>query len=877
MTASAVLEAPELTAATRPYPGVPRHEPSMIHTPDQRVRVFVSSTLQELSAERQAARDAVTRLRLVPVLFELAARPHPPRQVYRSYLAQSQIFVGVYWQSYGWVAPGDQVSGLEDEYQLSAGMPRLIYVKSPAPQRDPRLERLLSQIRSDGSVSYQQFSDAAELQRLVENDLAVLLSERFEQNQPGRGAPPAAALPAAGTPMVDREQETGAVASLVTRQGARLVTLTGPGGVGKSRLGLAAAGQLAAGFADGVRFVDLAPVPDADLVPGAIAARLGLHSSGGSVLTDVLGYLRHRQILLLLDNFEQLTGAAPVLAELLAAAPGLVVLVTSRAVLRLRGEHEFPVAPLPIPPPEAGHDPAAIGRSAAVRLFVQRARAAVPEFTLTSDNAAAVGEICRRLDGLPLAIELAAARIRLLPPQALLTRLDDGLGVLAAGPRDVPERQRTLRNTLDWSFGLLTADQQALFARLGVFTGRFGLPSAEAVCGAGLGDGLIDTLSALVDSSLVQTQPSGDQPRFTLLGTIREYALDQLRARAEWAEVHDRHAAYFRALAEPRDSDLHGDGQLAWLDRLESQHDNLAAALAWLVDTGQTGPAVQFMWATWRFWWLHGYAGELARHTEKVLAGSAGLPPHERAMARSGVAFTILAGGDPARAQPLLEQSLPLYQEAGDAFGAALTAAVLGHLLARRDEDDAASELLEDTLGRLRAAGRGPLTATQRLHHLLDLALADNFLGQIRLRAGDPGHAAQLFSDGLAAARSAPDRFTILVSLYDLALSRQAAGDPTRAAELLDEGLSLADGAGDQPSAAYYLEAMADLASRQGDPARAASLLAAAEAKLQASGRGWLHAYVPRANVPVSAGREMIPGTGVRLNVQGAAQPGTRP
>jgi hypothetical protein len=336
----------------------------VIRTPDQRVRVFVSSALGELAAERQAVRDAVTPLRLVPVMFELGARPHPPRPVYRSYLAQSQVFVGIYWQSYGWVAPGEQVSGLEDEYELSVGLPRLIYVKSPAPDREPRLTQLLARIRDQGGVSYQHFSEPAGLQQLVENDLAVLLSERFEMTRPGQaaagGVPPAGALPVPATPLLGREQEAAAIEDLVAREGVRLVTLTDPGGVGKSRLMVEAARRLGPGFADGVRFVELAAVSAADLVAPAIAAGLGLSTSAGQLTADLQAYLRPRRLLLAVDNFEQVLTAAALLAGLLAAAPGLVMLATSRAVLRLSGEHEFAVPPLPIPPAGTALDPAGL-------------------------------------------------------------------------------------------------------------------------------------------------------------------------------------------------------------------------------------------------------------------------------------------------------------------------------------------------------------------------------------------------------------------------------------------------------------------------------------------------------------------------------------
>src|SRR5580704_2498619 len=351
-------------------------EPDVIRTPDQRVRVFVSSALGELAAERQAVRDAVTPLRLVPVMFELGARPHPPRPVYRSYLAQSQVFVGIYWQSYGWVAPGEQVSGLEDEYELSVGLPRLIYVKSPAPDREPRLTQLLARIRDQGGVSYQHFSEPAGLQQLVENDLAVLLSERFEMTRPGQaaagGVPPAGALPVPATPLLGREQEAAAIEDLVAREGVRLVTLTDPGGVGKSRLMIEAARRLGPGFAGGVRFVELAAVSAADLVAPAIAAGLGLSTSAGQLTADLQAYLRPRRLLLAVDNFEQVLTAAALLAGLLAAAPGLVVLATSRAVLRLSGEHEFAVPPLPIPPAGTALDPAGLLDYASVRLFTER-------------------------------------------------------------------------------------------------------------------------------------------------------------------------------------------------------------------------------------------------------------------------------------------------------------------------------------------------------------------------------------------------------------------------------------------------------------------------------------------------------------------------
>jgi predicted ATPase len=835
-------------------------ESGIINTPDQRLRVFVSSTLGELAAERQAVRDAVARLRLVPVMFELGARPHPPREVYRAYLAQSQIFIGIYWQRYGWAAPGEQISGLEDEYRLSAGLPRLLYVKTPAADREPRLTEMLARIKDEGGVSYQRFTDAAELQRLVETDLAVLLSERFTLTLPQHGAaagteaPLAGALPVPPTPLVGRERDIAAVVALMGSDDVRLVTLTGPGGAGKSRLAVDAAGQLRPGFADGVRFIELAAVPSPDLVLDAIAAGLGLNTSGSRLRADLMSYLSPRRLLLALDNFEQVADAAPLLAELLAAAPGLKMLVTSRSMLRLSGEYEFPVPPLPVPPAGDAEDVATAGQYASVRLFTERAQAVAPGFRLTSQDAGTVAEICRRLDGLPLAIELAAARIRLLSPRDLLARLSDRMGVLTGGPRDAPERQRTLQNTLDWSFALLSPDEQALLARLGVFAGSFGLPAAEAICGdTGLPGpaeppgSLLDTLNALVDSSLVRPEPREDEARFGLLETIREYALGRLRGSDAWQEAHDRHAAYFTALATPAESELCGEGQLAWLSRLETETGNLSAALSWLMDQDRLDQAISFIWATWRFWFLRCHVGEISRHGQKFLANRQAMAPRERALELSGAGFTLLTDGEPEAAQPNFEQSLPVFREAGDLLGGALATAALGHVLASQHDGERASKALERARDLVQEAGTGTRSGPERFEYLLVVALIDNFLGQIRLTSADYDRAAQLFTSGLAAARSAADRFTILISLYDLALASQRQGDPEGARELLREGLSLAAEAGDESAGAYYLEALAGVALRQDDSQRAAWLLAAAAAQLQASGTGWLHAYVPRA------------------------------
>ena len=682
----------------------------------------------------------------------------------------------------------------------------------------------------------------------------------------GRPAEPGALLagahPVPATPLVGREREAAAVEDLVLGEGVRLVTLTGPGGVGKSRLVVEVARRLGPAFADGVRFVELAAVPAADLVPAAVAAGLGLTTSAGRLIADVVSHLRSRRLLLVLDNFEHVVSAAGLLAELLAAAPGVVVLVTSRVVLRLRGEHEFAVPPLPVPPAGPGRGGGDVRDYAAVGLFVERAHAATRGFAMTGENAEAIAEICRRLDGLPLAIELAAARVRLLPPQALTSLLGQRFSLLTGGARDLPERQRTLRNTLDWSYGLLSAGEQAMLARLGVFAGTFGLPAAGAVCGepgrgeagatspdTGRAGQVMDTLGALVDNSLVRADTRGGEPRFILLETIREYALERLRDGGDWAQAHDRHAAYFLALAQPKPAELDGRGQLAWLDRLETEHGNVRATLSWLTHHGPVEHAVRLFSLSWRFWWLRGHATEFARLGEEIVANSEHLPPYQRALALTTTGFMLVANEDHARAQTLFEQSLPLYRRASGKLRLVLTAAVqgiLGLLAARCGDYSRASELLGQSQAVLAELDDDELTGYARYEYLLFLCMVNNILGHVRLSQGDLDGAARLFSTALAAGRAGQDRLGFLVSLYNLAASSRAQGDLAAAAGHLKEGLAVAAEAGDETSAAYYLEGMAAVASLQDNPERAVRLLTAAGSMLESSGSGWLHAYIPR-------------------------------
>ncbi len=643
-----------------------------ILTPDQRLRVFISSTLQELAPECRAARKAVEQLRLAPVMFELGARPHPPRDLYRAYLDQSRIFVGIYWQSYGWVAPGETVSGLEDEYNLSAVKPKLIYVKNPAPERQPKLRDLLSRIRDHDAVSYKSFTTPTELRRLIEDDLSLMLTERFQMatnlTEPWVSTEAAPApmpspshrsLPAHSTPLVGRESETAEVCDLLQRDDVRLVTLSGPGGIGKTRLAVEVAERIEPEFPDGACFIPLATTSDPELVLPKIAEALGIPENIGLSPADALKeYLSGRQPLLVLDNFEQVVDASPLLADLLASCPGLKMLVTSRTLLRLSGEHDYPVPPLALPVPRKRYHSESVAKSGAVQLFVQRARATKPDFELTPENAAAIAEICMRLDGLPLAIELAAARVRVLPPRALLARLGSSLKLLTSGPRDLPERQQTLRSTIDWSYGLLAPDEQKLLARLAVFSGGCTLEAAGEVLGA-------DGLESLLNHSLIQ-QEGDDEPRIVMLETIREYAGEKLSESGEERELRRRHVEWFLSLAEAARQELYGPHQADWLRRLAREHDNLRRALSWSLDQGDAEAGARLAVSMWRFWYIRGHLREARSWLSQAMAKVGAQDAALRGQLLNAAGAAAALQGDLQAGQILLEERVALERARGD-------------------------------------------------------------------------------------------------------------------------------------------------------------------------------------------------------------------
>lgn len=794
-----------------------------IRTPDQRLRVFVSSTLRELGPERRAVRAAIEQLNLAPVMFELGARPHPPQDLYRAYLEQSDIFVGLYSSSYGWVAPGDDVSGLEDEYRLAPhDMPKLVYVKEGV-EREPRLQDLLARIKVDG-ISYVYFTDADQLAELVRGDLATLLAERFargaDEAASGNGLDGTVELPAALTALIGRESEVELVVGLLADDAVRLVTITGPGGIGKSRLSIDAADRARDSFPGGIAFVDLAPVTNPDRVPAAIADALGIRDIGDGTLDEKLRMaLRDRRMLLLLDNVEQVVEAAPAIRSLLTDAPGLTVLATSRILLRLTGEHGVELGPLALPDPDHGVSVSRALSISSVMLFVERVRAVKPDFELTDENVHDVERICVALDGVPLALELAAARARVLTPAELLERLDQRLLVLGGGARDLPPRQRSIRSTIEWSTQLLSAPARQLLARLGLFAGGFTLDAAEWIAEGIPEANTLDSLAELVDGSLVRQQDRGDRAVFSLLAAVRQYALDELEHQPDAAQLRDRHAQYFVRLGEQVEFELEGATQLEWIGRLAEEGDNLRAAVRHLLDTGQWATAAHFAWTLYVYWWVDGHLGEVREWMQEVLDSGAELDDLTRATA---MYFTraIAFWQDPDEwLVPGLGESAELFRREGERSGEALAliSLALALLGARQPDTHRADEALDTSLALFRDAGDD-----------WGEAMALVTLGRVALLTRDVRAALARFDESLAVAKRQGDDLGEAIALHHRGWAEVLLGEFEIARGCFEQSLALSARMRHDEGVAYGLEGLTAVAAGAGDVTRAGTLLGAA-------------------------------------------------
>ena len=673
------------------------------------------------------------------------------------------------------------------------------------------------------------------------------------------------------SPLIDRETERAEIVKLLMQPEIRLLTLTGVGGTGKTRLARAAAGESFASFADGVYFIELGAIENPELILPVIGQTLGVREEGGKSLREQLtNFLRERRMLLVLDNFEQITEAAPLVGELLASSTNLKILVTSRVRLNLRLERELTVQPLDVPI-DKQLSAQELGAYPAIELFVERACAVKPGFVLTDTNAEAVVQICRRLDGLPLAIELAAVRVKLLTPPAILTRLNNSLKLLTGGARDLPERQQTMRGAIAWSYDLLDENEKKLFNLLAVFTGGFTLDGAEAVANASNADAEIDVLdgvSSLVDKSLlVQREQLDGESRFRMLVVVKEYAVEKLNESGEADEVKHRHADFFAALAEESEPELVGENAAEWFEKLETEHDNLRSALEWSLDR-EPATALRIAGANYRFWLRRGYLAEGGGWLEQALekSGAAESDPKPRAKACRGIGILRSQQGDFATAESFYEESLHLSRSIADKPAISHALGGLGSIKALRGDLAAGRILLEEGLEIARELNDQPRVANTL-----------NSLGEIHREEQDFQAARTAYEEAYTIAKR--ESFNAFIPVYAANLTSITCllEDYSAARSYCLETLETSEKIGDKIMTGNALDRFGALAVKAGNAKKAARLWGAAQAiydgigyKLEKVERDFNEKYIIEARTAIGASFDDEYAKGYNLSVEKA-------
>lgn len=577
-----------------------------IRTPDQKIRVFVSSTLRELAEERKVARDAIETIYLIPVMFELGARPHPPKDLYQAYLRQSHIFIGIYWQSYGWIAENEKISGLEDELLLSEKFPRLIYVKEPAPEREEKLTAMLDYIRSRGNVSYKSFSTADELSVYIKEDLAILISERFySEIESGKESEKSVHnnLPVNLSSLIGREKEISEICDLILKNNSHLITITGPGGIGKTRIAIAVGKSMEDYFQDGIYFADFSGVMDEKNIITELARAFGISlNSSVDLAIQIAEYIAEQKILLIIDNFEQLTNAGSGISAVVTKCPNLSVIITSRNPLELSIETEFNINALSFP--DESYDFIEMKKSPSVMLFYERARSADKNFELTEINIYSVAEICRMLGGIPLAIELAAVKVRMFPVNTIKERLSKKLDLLSGSLKDAPARHKTMKAALEWSYDLLNEQEKILFRRLSVFVNGFDYEAIESICCYDMDYAYITIESLLTKNLFKKDIEENGVVRFSMLDLIHKFAIELFEQSGEAELIKTILAEYYLEKIRQESLEFYGAIEAkinsVWVNDIH----NVMNALETLLEWRRYPEVIEMIYSLWPVFWI---------------------------------------------------------------------------------------------------------------------------------------------------------------------------------------------------------------------------------------------------------------------------------